>query len=211
MQLIVPLPWTGDSERGGVPTTGDSGSYGGGGGEDGDGVGECGCLESRSGSRSRILRTVWEFARTQDSNKSTGQSVCVDASNILLGGSQHIASGGWDELLAKTPLPRLAGVGKFGLLWGEHANICRACMAFLTYFYSFIFFFFCEIPSVNNFLFLFFNFHERWNSLLFLYLATQRGYVLMQRGKLGVQPFHGSTDVLFHRFLGDHLSRPPPH
>ena len=52
------LPWIGDSERGGVPTTGDSGSYGGGGGEDGDGVGECGCLESRSGSRSRILRTV---------------------------------------------------------------------------------------------------------------------------------------------------------
>lgn len=44
-----------------------------------------------------------------------------------------MASGGWDELLARTPLPRVAGVGKFGLLWGEQASICKAWMAFLTY------------------------------------------------------------------------------
>lgn len=70
-----------------------------------------------SGSRPRAFRALRGFARTHVSNRSTGQSVCVDASINLDGGFQQMASGGWDELLARTPLPRLAaGVGKFGLL-----------------------------------------------------------------------------------------------
>lgn len=51
------LPCARDGDCGGVPTIGDKGSYGGGGGEDGDGVGDGGCLKIVSGSSSRILRT----------------------------------------------------------------------------------------------------------------------------------------------------------
>lgn len=49
------------------------------------------------------------------------------------------------------------------------------------------------------------------DEIISFYLATQRGNVLMQRGKLGVQSFHGPSDVFFHRFLSDYLSRPPSH
>lgn len=119
----------------GEPAKGESGSYGGGGGEDGDGVGDGGddSLRTMLGSRPRAFKTLWGFARTHASNKSTGQSVCVEESINRAGGFQQIASGGWDELLASTPLPRPpAGVGRFGLLWGRQASICNAWMALRT-------------------------------------------------------------------------------
>lgn len=98
----------------------------------GDGGGGGG-LRTTFGSRPRARRALRGSARTHASNRSAGQSVCVDASVSRAGGFQQIASGGWDELLARTPLPRLAaGVGRFGLLWGEHASICNAWMALRT-------------------------------------------------------------------------------
>jgi len=78
---------------------------------------DSGGLRTTFGSRPRARSALWGFARTHASKRSTGQSVCVVASVSLAGGFQQMASGGWDELLARTPLPRLtAGVGRFGLL-----------------------------------------------------------------------------------------------
>lgn len=40
------------------------------------------------------------------------------------------------------------------------------------------------------------------------YLATERGHILVQRGKLIVEPLDRAPDVLLHGFLRDHLGRP---
>lgn len=86
-----------------------------------------------SGSRPRILRQRAGSERAHTSSRSTGQSVCVDWLTRRAGGFQQSASGGCEELRARTPLlPPRPGVGRFGLLWGELARICNAWIALRT-------------------------------------------------------------------------------
>lgn len=42
------------------------------------------------------------------------------------------------------------------------------------------------------------------------YLAAERRNILMQRGKLIIEPLNRPSDVLLHGFLRDHLRRPTP-